>query len=425
MMRHPTAEWIAAAVKKCAHAWKNKNSWMGSQRERCDDLGFGWVYFGLARAIEARQVLVQGTGRGFAAACLALAIEHIKGSKLTILDAGYHEWLVDENKLDKADGIWTTQKEADQHFASLGLNNIELLKATSDAGYATLKNQRQNFDMILIDGDHGYEQCLKDLRNAITLVRPNGLILLHDAFCPQWPGVALAVDTVQYEDANIEKVVLPIFPGLAIVQKKIPTVSVRPIESAENEQVNAWRDQSGVAIRPLLEGDDPRPGQSNSDPRIGLFAILCDGQLAGGFGIRARTFRDEGEDDFRPMDSIARSGFLIYGLVVSPEFRGVGVLDQLRQEWSRWFGTDGYYSISNFPHELTRMAQVEHVGVNGQYHAYHIKPYASRSKPGFTLSRQVEYHQREMRTAEQLQQENAKLKKRLLRSRLRRLFRLH
>ncbi|MEA2929176.1 MAG: hypothetical protein QOG38_1604, partial [Hyphomicrobiales bacterium] len=135
-MRQPTPDWIAAAVNAFAHGRGDDATWLGSQRERLNDLGFGWLYFALARAGEAQRVLVQGTGRGFSAACMALAIEHRPGSMLTILDPGYREWQVDGETLDQAEGIWSEQKQVQQHFAPLGLSNIDLLCERSDEGYA-------------------------------------------------------------------------------------------------------------------------------------------------------------------------------------------------------------------------------------------------------------------------------------------------
>ena len=408
-MRQPSPKWIAAVVSRFAHGRRDAVTQLGCQRESLNDLGFGWLYFALARAGEARRVLVQGTGRGFSAACLALAIEHRPGSMLTILDPGYREWLVDAETPDRGDGLWSDQEQVQRHFAPLGLSNIELIRERSDEGYARLRERDELFDIILIDGDHGYEQCLKDLRNAVTLLRPAGFILLHDAFCTEWPGVALAIDTLQQEDATLEKVALPLYPGLCILQKTRPIVTVRPIDSAENDQVNEWRQQAGITMRPLPDGDDPRPGQSSTDSRVGLFAIVCDGKLAGGFGIRPRTFCRAGVDDFLPTDGVPRSGFLRYGLVLRPEMRGQGVLEVLMREWARRFGAAGFYSITDYPHELQTIASIQDVGQCGAYRAYHIRQLDTVAKPAFSLARQVEYRLRNMRTARQLKQEVADL----------------
>ena len=48
-MRQPSPEWIAAAVNGFAHGRGDDATWLGYQRERPNDLGFGWLYFALAQ----------------------------------------------------------------------------------------------------------------------------------------------------------------------------------------------------------------------------------------------------------------------------------------------------------------------------------------------------------------------------------------
>lgn len=61
----------------------------GSQRESLQSLGFGWLYFALARVIEPRRILVVGSGRGFSVACFALGIESDPDAQLVFVDPGY------------------------------------------------------------------------------------------------------------------------------------------------------------------------------------------------------------------------------------------------------------------------------------------------------------------------------------------------
>jgi len=51
------------------------------------------------------------------------------------------------------------------------------------------------FDLVYIDGGHSYEQVISDLANFSPLVRPGGLILVHDVlFAEFFPGVQRAFD---------------------------------------------------------------------------------------------------------------------------------------------------------------------------------------------------------------------------------------
>ena len=38
----------------------------------------------------------------------------------------------------------------------------------------------KNFDVAFIDGDHTYEQSLRDVENCLKWMNPNGVILIHD-----------------------------------------------------------------------------------------------------------------------------------------------------------------------------------------------------------------------------------------------------
>lgn len=41
---------------------------------------------------------------------------------------------------------------------------------------------KEKFDLIFIDGLHTYEQSLKDIQNALNVIKENGFILVHDCF---------------------------------------------------------------------------------------------------------------------------------------------------------------------------------------------------------------------------------------------------
>jgi SAM-dependent methyltransferase len=49
-------------------------------------------------------------------------------------------------------------------------------------------------DMVFIDGDHRYETVMKDINNALSFLKPGGIISGHDYGHPLWTGVKKAVD---------------------------------------------------------------------------------------------------------------------------------------------------------------------------------------------------------------------------------------
>lgn len=80
---------------------------------------------------------------------------------------------------------------------------VEICRVTSDVWFeefmaAKGHGNNEMLDWIYIDGDHSYEGCLRDLENALQVVKPGGLILGDDYGWPnsKWskPGVTKAVN---------------------------------------------------------------------------------------------------------------------------------------------------------------------------------------------------------------------------------------
>ena len=71
----------------------------------------------------------------------------------------------------------------DQHYHApihpdkRDLRNVFFYDETSDEFFSHFKKK---IDLIFIDGDHSYKSVKKDFNNAIKLLNPNGMILLHD-----------------------------------------------------------------------------------------------------------------------------------------------------------------------------------------------------------------------------------------------------
>ena len=73
----------------------------------------------------------------------------------------------------------------DENFAKISIENkigVDPLKGgtmrmTSDEFF---KNNKNNFDIIFLDGLHTYEQTIKDIDNSLKFLKKNGLIFVHD-----------------------------------------------------------------------------------------------------------------------------------------------------------------------------------------------------------------------------------------------------
>ena len=51
---------------------------------------------------------------------------------------------------------------------------------TSDAFFARHGERLAPFDVVFVDGLHTYEQAYRDVRNALAVLRPEGVVLVHD-----------------------------------------------------------------------------------------------------------------------------------------------------------------------------------------------------------------------------------------------------
>jgi predicted O-methyltransferase YrrM len=57
-----------------------------------------------------------------------------------------------------------------------------------------LRDFEATADMVFIDADHSREAVTRDIKLAMKLVKPGGLVCGHDYGLTDWPGVTRAVD---------------------------------------------------------------------------------------------------------------------------------------------------------------------------------------------------------------------------------------
>jgi predicted O-methyltransferase YrrM len=58
-----------------------------------------------------------------------------------------------------------------------------VIRATSDHFFTALA-RGQHFDVVFIDGHHSFDQSARDIANALSNLRPDGVILVHDCDPP-------------------------------------------------------------------------------------------------------------------------------------------------------------------------------------------------------------------------------------------------
>jgi len=87
----------------------------------------------------------------------------------------------------------------------LGADALRCVRADSLAlGAADVPDLRRDapegFALVSVDGGHEVEYALGDIRLAMELAMPQGIILVDDFFAPDWPGVTEALARLYLHD---------------------------------------------------------------------------------------------------------------------------------------------------------------------------------------------------------------------------------
>lgn len=146
----------------------------------------------LARLAAGHDVLEVGSAYGFSAIVMALA-----GARVTAVDP--HVWLDSYGPM----------------MANLGAYGVtvEVRREGAEAALPALFNQGRRYALIWIDGDHSTEAVARDVRLALPLLAPGGVLACHDYGEDTCPGVAQALDAWRTPDRVIDTLAIYEDPG--------------------------------------------------------------------------------------------------------------------------------------------------------------------------------------------------------------------
>lgn len=179
------------------------------------DLGLGWLYYGLTRALKPNLALVIGSWRGFVPMLIGQALqESVEGAQLHFIDPS----LADEH--------W--EKDVDQYFIQYGIHCIQHHHMTSEAFLASSQLQPESVDLLFIDGLHTYDQCKLEHEGFQPLLSRRALVLFHDSTSRITSGMYGNDKSYRHSvwkyieelerDSSFRLINLDIAQGLAIVQ---------------------------------------------------------------------------------------------------------------------------------------------------------------------------------------------------------------
>jgi predicted O-methyltransferase YrrM len=189
------------------------------------NIGFGFLYYGLARALRPRHVVVIGSGYGFSVVTLALGLKDNGGGQLSFVDPSYS--VVRHGPLRTIGGAsqWDDPEQVRAHFGRFGVADlVSHYKMTSSEFFDAYDGLAlPTIDLAFIDGNHSFADVRHDFLAALGRMRRGGLILLHDTNIyvrelVRHAGVKRWLRVVRRDIECFEVLDLPFSSGVAMVR---------------------------------------------------------------------------------------------------------------------------------------------------------------------------------------------------------------
>jgi hypothetical protein len=193
------------------------------------NLGFGFIYYGVVRALKPKHIVVIGSGYGFSVVCLALGLKDNARGLLTFIDPGYS--LLKDGPLHTIGGrgMWSDPDQVKSHFQRFGLEAIVThYRLRSDAFFPAYQSfNLPPIDLAFIDGSHAYKDVKYDFLQVLEQSHKNTYIFLHDSNIYireliKHAGVKKWLKFLNKQEDYFEVINFPFSSGVAMVRVKDP-----------------------------------------------------------------------------------------------------------------------------------------------------------------------------------------------------------
>lgn len=195
------------------------------------NLGFGFIYYGVVRALRPKHTLVIGSGYGFSVVCLALGIKDNSEGFLSFVDPSYSLLKDGPLKTIGGRGTWSDSTGVREHFERFGVADIvSHHKMRSDEFFPKFDSLNlPEIDLAFIDGSHAFKDVQFDFMQALARCRKNSYIFLHDTHIYvremlRHSGVKRWLNILRKEEHAFEIINFPFSSGVALVRILDPTV---------------------------------------------------------------------------------------------------------------------------------------------------------------------------------------------------------
>lgn len=195
---------------------------MGHQQRAADgNLGWGWLYYALARMMRPRQIVVIGSWRGFVPAVFAKGLaDNRDAGEVLFIDPSF------------ADDFWADADAVRRHFDGLGAARVRHVRATTrEFVESEAYRELAGVGVVFIDGHHSYEHARYEFDAFEPKLAPDGIILLHDSAradvslmygdrAPYAYGVKYLVDDLRRRP-DLAVFEFTAAPGVALVGRRV------------------------------------------------------------------------------------------------------------------------------------------------------------------------------------------------------------
>jgi predicted O-methyltransferase YrrM len=189
------------------------------------NLGFGFVYYGLVRALRPRHILVIGSGFGFSVICLALGQKDNGRGALTFVDPSYSVFREGPLRTVGGTAYWDDPQKVRAHFRRFGVERIVTHHKLTSAQLFEDYDARKlpPIDLAFIDGSHAYSDVRGDFLAVLRHARRNSYVLLHDTNIyvrelVRHAGVKRWLKVVATHQDDFEVIDFPFASGVALVR---------------------------------------------------------------------------------------------------------------------------------------------------------------------------------------------------------------
>lgn len=189
------------------------------------NLGFGFVYYGLVRALRPKHVVVIGSGYGFSVVCLALGLKDNGQGGLSFVDPSYSVFRDGPLRTVGGTAQWDDPQKVRAHFRRFGVERqVTHFKLTGEAFFSDYEQRGlPGIDLAFIDGSHSYADVRHDFLAVLKRTRRNSYLLLHDTNIyvrelVRHAGVKRWLKAVARYKESFEVIDFPFASGVALVR---------------------------------------------------------------------------------------------------------------------------------------------------------------------------------------------------------------